>query len=104
TRKGVANPGEPRRIERERRQFARLMRQCGRPLGLPATLGKRNLLAAVPWRMARSLAAGMGKLHRHGYSGMFAHRCDDRPQCGFVGVVPQAETSRRDAADRLYMG
>src|SRR6185437_16718030 len=70
----------------------------------PATLGKRNLLAAVPWRMARSLAAGMSKLHRYGYFGMLAHGGDDRLQRGFGGVVPQAETSRRDAADRLYMG
>jgi hypothetical protein len=54
--------------------------------------------------MARSLAAGMGKLHRHRDPGMLAHRGQDRLQRRLGGIIPQAETSRRDAADRLHVG
>src|SRR5579872_5158332 len=76
----------------------------GRSLGLPTALSGRNLLAALPWHMARSLAARMGELHRDSDFRMLANRGEDRTQRGFGGVVPQAEASRRDAADSFDMG
>ena len=80
---------------------------CGTADGafrLPAALGERDLLAAIPRPVARSLAAGMGELHRDRDLRMLAHRGQDRLQRRFGGVVPQAEAARRDAADRLHMG
>ncbi len=91
-------------VEGERRQFTVLVRQRGRRFRLPAAFRERDLLAAVPRRVARSLAAGMRDLHRHRDFRMLAHRGEDRLQRGFGGVVPQPEAARRDAADRLDMG
>ena len=95
---------KPGGIERQRRDFAFLVRHRRRRLRLPAAFGNRNLLPAVPRRVARRLAAGMRELHRHGDLGMLAHRGEDRLQRGFGGVVPQAEAARRDAADRFDVG
>ena len=77
---------------------------AGRRLRLPAAFGDRDQLPAVPRRVARRLAAGMGELHRHRGLRMLAHRGQDRLQRGFGGVVPQPEAARRDAADRLHSG
>jgi len=74
----IAHALKPQRIERERRQFAVLVRHHGGSFGLPAAVREGDLLAAIPWRMARSLAAGVGELHRHRDSGMLAHRGQDR--------------------------
>jgi hypothetical protein len=46
----------------------------------------------------------MGELHRDGDLRMFAHRRQDRLQRGLVGIAVEAETGRRDAADRFHMG
>src|SRR5258708_16127374 len=66
------------RVERARRQLALLVRHGRWTLRLPAALGKRNLLAAVPRHMAGALAAGMSKLHSHRGFGMLAHLVKDR--------------------------
>ena len=100
----IAHAGQSRRIKRQRRSLALLVRHRGWSLCLPTTLGDGNLLAAVPRLMARRLAAGMGELYRYRCLGMFAYRNQDRLQCGFRGVVIEAKTSRRDAADGLHVG
>ena len=101
---GVADARQARRVERERRRLALLVRHGGRPHRLPAAFGNRDQLPALPRPVARALAAGMGELHRHRDLRVLAHRGQDRLQRGFGGVVPQAEAARRDAADRLHMG
>jgi len=98
----LSHAGKTCRIERQRQSFALLMRHRRGSLRLPAAFGDRDQLAAVPWRMAGRLAAGMGELHDDRSLGMLAHRRHDRLQRGFSRVVPQPETARRDAADRLH--
>ena len=100
----LAHARQARRIERQRRRLAFLVRDGRRSLRPPAAFGNRNQLAAVPWRVARRLAAGMGELHHHGGLRTLAHRGEDRLQRRFVGVVVEAEAARRDAADRLHCG
>src|SRR6185295_16606093 len=72
--------------------------------GLPAALRNRNLLAAVPWRMARRLASGMRELNCDCGLRVLAHRGEDRLQRGFGGVVPRPETTMRDATDGFHPG
>ena len=85
-------------------RLALLVRHGGRADRLPAAFGLRDQLPAVPWHVARTLAAGMGELHRDRGLRMLAHRGEDRLQRRFGGVVPQPEAARRDAADILDMG
>ena len=102
---GVAHPLQALRVERQRRQLALLARQREGASGSASpALGERDLLAAVPWRVARSLAAGMRSRIATAAFEILAHRGQDRPQRGFGGVVPQPEAARRDAAARLDMG
>src|SRR5258708_29455346 len=70
----VAHALEASRVERQRRELALLVRHRGWTFGLPAALVSRDLLPAVPRHVARSLAAGMGELHRNRGLGMLAHR------------------------------
>jgi len=102
--KGLAHALEALRIERARRQLAFLVRHVGRSFGLPAALGERNLLPAMPRLVARSLAAGMRQLHCHRDVRMLADRGENRLQRSFGGVVPQAEAAGRDTAGRFDMG
>ena len=95
---------EPRRIERQRRRLALLVRHGRRALRPPAAFGNRDQLPAVPRRVARRLAAGMRELHRDRGLRMLAHRGQDRLQRRLGGVVVEAEAARRDAADRLHRG
>src|SRR3984957_10377689 len=101
---GLANPLEPHDIEYERLQLAILVRDLRRPHRLPSSLGERYLLPPLPRLVTRSLAARMGQLNRNRDRRMPAPRSENRPQRRFGGVVPQTETSRRDAADGLDMG
>ena len=100
----LAHALEPRRIERQWRRLALLVRNGRRALHPPAAFGDRNQLAAVPRRVARRLAAGMGELHHDGGLRALAHRGQDRLQRRFGGVVVEAETARRDTAARLHGG
>ena len=88
----------------KRRRLALLVRDRRGPLHPPAAFGHRDQLPAVPWRVARRLAAGMGELDHHGGLRALAHRGQDRLQRRFGGVVVEAEAARRDAADRLHRG
>src|SRR5829696_2171082 len=101
---GVAHPCKTRGIECQRRRLALLVRNRRRALRPPAALRHRDQLPAVPRRVARGLAAGVGELDHHLSLRALAHRGQDRPQRGFGGVVVEAEAARRDAADRLHRG
>ena len=101
---GVAHALQPRRVERQRRRLALLVRDRRGALRPPAAFGERDQLPAVPRRVARCLAAGMRELDHHGGLRALAHRGQDRLQRGFGGVVVEAETAGRDAADRLHRG
>src|ERR1700733_1438137 len=102
--KGLANALEPHDIERERLEFAVLVRHIGRSHRLPPALGERYLLTPLPRLVARSLAARMGQLNRDRDRRMPADRSENRTQRRFRGVIPQTEASGRDAADGLDMG
>src|SRR3984885_5969776 len=88
---GLANALEPHDIERERLQFAVLVRHIGWSHRLPPALGERYLLTPLPRLVAPSLSAPMGPFNRDRDRRMPADRSENRPQRGFGGVVPQTE-------------
>ncbi len=71
------------------------------PSGRQPPSANWDQLAAVPRRVARCLAAGVRELDHHSCLRALAHRGQDRLQRGLGGVVVEAETAGRDAADRL---
>ena len=101
----IAHAREPGGIERQRRQTRR-------PCAASRTAlrsASRLRASGICWppshgRVAGALAAGMRELHRDRGFGMLAHRGQDRPECGFGGVVVKPEAARRDAPDRFHMG
>jgi hypothetical protein len=99
---GVADAGKTCFIQRQWRRFVVLVRDGRWRDRLPAALGGRDQLTAFPWPRARGLTTGMGELDRNGRIGMFAYGGENGPERRFRRVVPEAEATCGDTADRLH--
>ncbi len=103
--KGLLDALQSGHVERHRRDVTVGIGQARGRICLPALLGVgRDLFAAIPRQLRRRLAAGMSQLHGDRHGGIFADGRQDGFQCGFGGVVPQAEIAIGDATGGFHGG
>ncbi|KAG0756521.1 hypothetical protein G6F22_020266 [Rhizopus arrhizus] len=100
----VAHACQAGLVQRMGRRFRRIVRNGRRRPALPAAVGGRDKLAAVPGGVAGRLAAGVAQLDAELDGGITAHRGHHAAQGGLGLVRPQAQVPRRDTAIGLDRG
>lgn len=100
---GLAHTLQTRGVEGPRRHFVwRLGQRRGSVGDPPAGRVGSHLLAAVPGRLARTLAPGMRELDRDRHGRMPAQRAQHTRQRRLGGTVVQAQVAGGDAAAGLH--